>query len=298
MKILIIGAKGFIGSHLVEYYSNQGEKVIECDVKEGITNPDYEIVHKYNSDFKDIFSRREFDACIYAGGNGSVPFSIEYPEIDFQLNTHTIDSLLAAMLKYRPDCKFIHLSSAAVYGSPQHLPIDENESVKPLSPYGWHKYLSECICKKYSILYGLQTCSLRVFSVFGERLRKQLFWDIYQKIKKSPEVTLFGSGKESRDFIYVRDLVAAIDVVLRKAEFKGEVINVGTGKEITIKEAAETFCRLYDSNLQLKFTNEVKPGDPNNWSANINKLSGLGFKPHTSLESGLGNYVKWLKEKE
>ena len=298
MKIIIVGAKGFIGSHLVDYFTRMGMDVTSCDVKEGITEPKYVAVHKYNSDFKSIFAANDYDACIYAGGNGSVPYSLEFPEIDFQLNTHTVNSLLAAILKYRPHCRFIHISSAAVYGSPSSLPIDEREIVNPLSPYGWHKYLSECICKKYSTLYGLKTCSIRVFSVYGERLMKQLFWDIYQKIKNSSLITLFGNGNESRDFIYIQDLVVAIHHILKGAEFNGEIINVAAGKEITIRTAAETFCRLYDPNLELKFNNEVKPGDPANWWANTDKLKGLGFKPAVSLDEGLSNYVKWLKEKE
>ncbi len=298
MKILIIGAKGFIGSHLVEYFSSKGSQVISCDVKDDNSNPFYIKVDKFNSDFNSIFSAHDIEACIYAGGNGSVPLSIENPEIDFSLNTISVDRILAAIQKHKPKCKFIHISSAAVYGSPVKLPIGESESVNPLSPYGWHKYISECICKKYSTLYGIQTCSLRVFSVYGERLTKQIFWDIYQKIKKSPVVTLFGSGNESRDFIYIYDLVVAMDLVLNNLKFTGQVINVASGIEISIKEAAGTFCKLYDPSLQLKFTNEVKPGDPSNWWADIKQLTDLGFAPKTKLAEGLSNYVKWLKERE
>ncbi len=298
MKILVIGAKGFIGSHLVDYFTKKGMDVLSCDVKEGIIDPNYVHVQKYNSDFKSIFAEYEIDACVYAGGNGSVPYSLEYPEIDFQLNTHTVNSLLAAILQHRPKCRFIHISSAAVYGSPSRLPISEDEAVNPLSPYGWHKYLSECICKKYNTLYNIPTCSIRVFSVYGERLRKQLFWDIFQKIKKSSLITLFGSGKESRDFIYIDDLNIAIDKILSGSEFKGEIINVAAGKEITIKTAAEIFCKLYDPSLELKFNNVVKPGDPTNWWANTTKLERLGFKPETSIEAGLRNYIQWLKENE
>jgi len=297
MNILIIGAKGFIGSHLVEFYRSQNHHVISCDIKD-LKEENYVSVDKYNSDFNPVFTSHKIDACVFAGGNGSVPYSIENPEIDFQLNTHTVDSVLVAMRKHSPGCRFIHISSAAVYGSPSKLPIDENETVKPQSPYGWHKYLSECLCRKYHSLYGMHTSSIRVFSVFGERLRKQLFWDIFQKIKKSRDILLFGSGNESRDFIYISDLVQAIDCVLRNGAFKAEAINVASGEEITIKTAATTFCRLYDPALKVSFTNEVKPGDPSNWWADIGRLKGLGFRPSVSLEQGLGNYVKWLKENE
>jgi dTDP-glucose 4,6-dehydratase/UDP-glucose 4-epimerase len=298
MKILIIGAKGFIGSHLVDYFSKKGDTVVSCDSKDDPENPGYTKVDKFNADYNALFAGHKPDACIYAGGNGSVPYSIESPETDFYLNTVAVNNLLSALQKHSPSCRFIHISSAAVYGSPVNLPINEQETVKPQSPYGWHKYVSECICKKYSTLYGIKTCSMRVFSVFGERLTKQLFWDIYQKIKKSPVITLFGSGNESRDFIYIYDLIVAMDILLQKTEFNGEVINVSSGKETAIKDAASLFCRLYDPAIQLKFNNEVKKGDPSNWWADISKLKSLGFAPTVSLETGLGNYIQWLKERE
>jgi dTDP-glucose 4,6-dehydratase/UDP-glucose 4-epimerase len=298
MKILIIGAKGFIGSHLVEYFLNKGHTIISCDAKDDPANPLHIKVDKFGSDYNPIFVDHKIDACIYAGGNGSVPYSIEFPEIDFHLNTYSINRILSCIQKHQPDCRFIHISSAAVYGNPETLPIDEGAKIKPLSPYGWHKFLSENLCIKYYSLYKIPTCSLRVFSVYGERLTKQLFWDLYQKIKKSSVVTLFGNGNESRDFIYIQDLIVAMDIILTNSDFKGEAINVATGNEVTIKDAATLFCNLYDPTIQLKFTNEIKPGDPSNWKADIKKLSVLGFSPKIKLQDGLGNYVRWLKENE
>jgi len=298
MRILIIGSEGFIGSHLRDHFrSEKQNEVFGCDIFEK-ESADYFRVDQYASSFDSIFEKQKFELCIFAGGNGSVPYSLEKPDIDFQLNTNTVNNLLSSIVKHQPQCKFLHMSSAAVYGSPVSLPINEGAVIKPISPYGWHKYLSEIICKKYYSLYNVQTVSLRVFAVYGERLRKQLFWDIYQKILKSNEVTLFGTGNESRDFINIRDLVQAIDVVIKKGEFNGEVYNVSSGKETTIREAATIICNVYDKELKVSFSGQSKPGDPINWRADISKLSVLGFKAKVELQEGLEKYVKWLKEKE
>ncbi|MBK6989880.1 MAG: NAD-dependent epimerase/dehydratase family protein [Bacteroidetes bacterium] len=298
MQILIIGSKGFIGSHLVSHFNSDNQNnVFGCDIIED-NGPKYFRVDKFESSYETILKSHPFDVCIYAGGNGSVPYSIENPETDFQLNTIGINRILTSIQKFQPKCKFIHFSSAAVYGNPVFLPINEESKIEPLSPYGWHKYMSEIICKKFTSLYNLPTISLRVFSVYGEGLMKQLFWDLHRKIKTSKEVTLFGTGSESRDFIHISDLVNAIELLIKKAKFQSEVYNIGTGKEITIKEAANTFAKIYDSEVKIKFGGEIKEGDPINWRTDISKIKEMGFHPSTELSKGLQQYIQWIREKE
>jgi UDP-glucose 4-epimerase len=298
MRILIIGSRGFIGSHLIEHFSrDQKNEVYGCDVLDD-NSQNYFKVNKFSPDYNVPFSSQQFDNCIFAGGNGSVPYSLENPDVDYQLNTQTVNSILSCILRHQPECKFIHMSSAAVYGSPASLPITEQAAIKPISPYGWHKYLSEIICKKYYSLYKTKTISLRVFAVYGERLTKQLFWDIYGKIQKSNDITLFGTGNESRDFINIRDLVTAIDLIISKGDFNGETYNVSSGIETTIKEAAQEFCRIYDDKVNVTFSGQTKLGDPINWRADISRLTSLGFEAKVGLSFGLENYIKWLKEKE
>ena len=298
MRILIIGSNGFIGSHLIEHFILKKEnEVFGCDVIES-SDPNYFCVDKFSPSFNDIFEDRKFDICIYAGGNGSVPNSITNPEMDFQLNTIAINKILTSIQQFQPNCKFIHFSSAAVYGNPDKLPINEESKIEPLSPYGWHKYVSEIICKKFTTLYNIPTISLRIFSVYGKGLKKQLFWDIYQKVKESTQITLYGTGNETRDFIHFSDLIAAIELLIAKAKFEGEVYNVASGRETTISEAARVFSVLYKKDLIINFGGQFKTGDPINWRADINKINSLGFSTKVNLNEGLENYVTWLKENE
>jgi UDP-glucose 4-epimerase len=138
----------------------------------------------------------------------------------------------------------------------------------------------------------IKTCSLRVFSAYGPGLKKQLFWDIYQKALQSKTITLSGTGGESRDFIFINDLVQAIDVIISRANFQADVINVASGTETTISNAARIFLDALGKDYSLQFSGEKKVGDPLNWKADITKISEMGFKPFTSVEDGLQKTVQ------
>ena len=101
-----------------------------------------------------------------------------------------------------------------------------------------HKLMAEQICQEFNRFWGIRTCCLRIFSAYGPRLKKQLLWDIYQKIKKNDELVLYGTGNETRDFIYISDIIRIIDMVIQKAEFRGEALNIANGKQIKIKDIA------------------------------------------------------------
>ena len=295
MKLLIIGSKGFIGKHCVDFFSKNGNFVYEADIIDDDATNYFKLNPSY-TDFNRIFENNKFDICINCSGSANVSFSFENPEIDFELNVVNVQKLLAAILIHNSDCKFINFSSAAVYGNPKSLPIKENFILKPLSPYGFHKLQSEFLLKEYHKFFNLKTCSLRVFSAYGPGLRKQLFWDLFLKCSQENFIKLYGTGNESRDFIYIDDLLQAVDLVIYKSSFKGEVFNVASGKEVSIKEATEIFLKYISTETKLNFSGEQKKGDPNNWLADISSLTKLGFKQKVSFELGIKNVVKWMKE--
>jgi len=294
MKILIIGAKGFIGAHLYNFFVGEHD-VWGADIL-NIEENNYFKLAAENTNFDVIFENNIFDICINASGNGSVPISLNKPVFDYELNVTNTIKILDAIRIHCPLCKFINMSSAAVYGNPQKLPIKENIELKPLSPYGWHKLYAEQLCREYYYLYNIQTINLRLFSVYGENLRKQLFWDTYQKSLRSDSIELFGTGNETRDFIYIQDLLSAIDHIIAKGLFNGEAINVASGQETKIKDATEKFCRYINANIRVSFNNIVKPGDPLNWKADISLLQSFGYESKVGVEQGLKNVALWLKE--
>ena len=262
---------------------------------------DYNTSHYFSidavdSDFLGIFEQREYDVCINCSGAANVPFSLDKPFNDFKLNTLNVFKLLEAIRKHSPKCKFITMSSAAVYGNPEQLPIVESQMKKPVSPYGFHKSMAENICEEYSRFWNIQTCSLRIFSAYGPRLKKQLFWDLFHKIKDQEHPTLWGTGRESRDFIYISDIVRIIELAITHSDFNGEMVNVANGKQITISEVAETVRQVSGTKKLISFNGAERKGDPINWEANIDIIKSWVYEPRVDLENGVKMYFEWLQE--
>ena len=295
MKILIIGSKGFIGTHCVTYFS-KAHTVYQCDIVVDYNDLNYIQVDATNADYTEVFQERQYDICINCSGAASVPDSIKHPQRDFMLNTANVFKQLDAIRKNNPDCKYINLSSAAVYGNPEFLPITEAHPLNPISPYGVHKKMAEEICESFYKNFGLRTCSLRIFSAYGEGLKKQLFWDLHNKVKTGKEAFLYGNGNESRDFIHIADLIKAIELVIENCAFQSDCINVANGNELTIKQVATTFYGIFKPSTNIHFEGQARLGDPTNWVADILKIQDYGYTIGTDIKTGLKQYITWLSE--
>lgn len=295
MKAIIIGSKGFIGHHLFNHFCRKGYEVWGADVlSDPINNEQYFLIDSLLSDYDPAFRHIKYDICINCSGAASVPESMQNPLKDYNLNAVNVFKILYAIHKYQPDCRFLNLSSAAVYGNPKSLPIKESSVPDPLSPYGFHKLQSEQICREFYEFFRIQTCSIRIFSVYGTGLKKQIFWDLYNKAKGGIPFTLYGKGDESRDFISVHDLVKAIELIAEFSDFKSDIINVANGVEIPIKDAVSIFFNFFDQNIEYSFSGETREGDPVNWKADISKLNSLGYHPTIEINYGLREYYEWV----
>ncbi|GEO09907.1 NAD-dependent epimerase/dehydratase family protein [Segetibacter aerophilus] len=294
MNIAIIGAAGFIGRSCVEYFISQGHEVTAADVIPVDELGDFYLLSSANTSFIELFQHRVFDFCINASGAASVPLSVQYPQRDFELNSYNVLKMLDAIRQYNPRCIFINFSSAAVYGNPTGLPICEDAALQPLSPYGHHKLIAEQICKEYRDFFGVTSHSLRVFSAYGPGLKKQFFWDLQNKIKEGGFVELFGTGKESRDFIFIEDILEAVDIVIKHSSQLPNAINIASGIEKTIEEATSIFIKCSGFKGDVRFGGQQREGDPINWRADISILKQFGFEPKYQLEVGLKKYIQWL----
>jgi len=294
MKILIIGSKGFVGRHVIDYFNSQESyQVTGCDILED-QSQDYFRVDVFYPDYTGVFQAHKFDVCINCSGAANVSESFADPLKDYTLNCVNVYKILETIRKLNPSCRFLNLSSAAVYGNPSSLPIKEDQRLSPLSPYGDHKLQAEIICKEFNQYFNIKTCSVRVFSAYGPKLSKQIFWDIYQKALKSKEITLFGTGNESRDFIYINDLAIALECVIKHADFNAEAYNIASGIEVKISEAANTLIEYLGMGNTINFNHQTKSGDPVNWHADISKLKSFGFMPSYKIHDGLKETAQWM----
>lgn len=282
MKILVCGSAGFIGQHVCRFFSKQHEV-------HGVDKP-------YSGSLMDFVADHQFDVLVNCAGSAVVADSFIYPVRDFEGNVGLVQELLEILRSKSPKTHFVNISSAAVYGNPSITPISEEAPCKPLSPYGYHKWMADKLCEEYSDLFNIKVSVLRVFSAYGPGLKKQLFWDTHQKMASGNILSAWGTGDESRDFIFIDDLVEAIDCVVGNQHNRFDLYNLGSGTEISVRLAIETMAKLYEWKGAISFEGSQHVGYPTRWQADISKIQGMGFQPKVAFTEGLLKYVKWAKE--
>ena len=299
--VLIIGVAGFLGRYVAKHFQESAWTVIGIDSAPPENAPlsnlsAYYSEHLPSTEFASLLKKNAPDLCLHCAGGASVGLSVDDPLADYYSGPVVTFELLNTLRKITPGCRFIFLSSAAIYGNPTHLPISESQEPSPISPYGFHKWQGEQMCMEFAKVYGLRTASLRIFSAYGSGLRRQVLWDMCRKALTENRLALQGSGRESRDFIHARDIASAIGIVADKAPMAGEVYNLGSGQETTIMALARQILEILGSTLQPEFDGIVPKGVPLNWCADISKMAVLGFIPVVSLERGVSQFVKWCKD--
>jgi UDP-glucose 4-epimerase len=298
--VLITGAAGFIGRYVARHFSERNWSVIGTDTAAPENAPlanlkEYIRLQLPNPALKDLLSQHLPQICIHCAGRASVALSVSNPSADFYGNTVLTLELLNTIRISAPDCKFIYLSSAAVYGNPETLPVSETHLTNPLSPYGFHKLQGEQLCLEFFKVYGLPTAIVRIFSAYGPGLRRQVMWDICHKAIVENSVTLQGTGQESRDFIHALDIAKALMLIATSAPMQGEVYNLATGEEVSIFELSELMLQALEYDVTPKFDAIIPVGNPLNWRADVSKLKELGFVASVPFERGVTTFANWCR---
>ncbi|MGB8166696.1 MAG: NAD-dependent epimerase/dehydratase family protein [Chthoniobacteraceae bacterium] len=297
---LVTGAAGFLGQHVVGKFAREGWKVVAIDhippvsakFAPGII---YHRLRMPNSLLTPLLAAEAPTVCIHCAGSASVGLSLENPAADFHGNTVLTFELLEALRRNAPKCRFVFLSSAAVYGNPATLPVRETDPPAPLSPYGFHKLQCEMLCAEFTRFFGVPTAVARIFSAYGPGLRKQVVWDICQRVLTNGSLPMHGTGRESRDFIHASDIACGLFALAESAPAQGEIYNLASGREVSIGELACLLLAELAPNLEATFDGRATPGDPLNWCADLSKIRALGFAPKIVFEDGLREVAQWSR---
>ena len=306
--VWITGGSGFIGHHLsIELHSLNFDVCIinrEQSIIRRLSSEEDIILEKGTNNSVSIFKilTESFgppSMIFHLAGTSSVGQSFLKP---YQSYIDTVELTVKLLEFVRLNFKFnetriLVTSSAAVYGDEYEGEISEKKTTKPCSTYGYHKLMVELICKNYSDLYGLNVVITRIFSVYGINLRKQLLWDICNKLSRNSDfLQLSGSGNELRDWIHVSDVVKIMILLLMDNEKYFSIINIGRGKGIAVKEIAETAKTFFEASMQINFSNEKRLGDPFSLIADTTYLSQrlLNYN-YKNINFGIEEYVRWYK---
>lgn len=308
MKLLVTGASGFLGSHIVNHFAQQGGQVCgmvrKLDGLLPVQNVQWRALELPSNHLATILTEEMPDVIVHTAASAHVNASLIYPAQDFTQSVVVWNNLLESvrLIGLRP--KIIFLSSAAVYGNPQQLPVAESAPIHPISPYGYHKHMCEEMAEYYVKLYGFNITSLRIFSAYGTGLFRQVLWDIVQKAQRNPVVEMNGVGDETRDFIHASDVARAVECVIRanpqpidkNGSITVPVFNVGSGVSTTILEIVEMMMTALELEKPILFNGQRRNGDPLYWQADICKLSAIDFRPLISLPEGIRRYISWVLE--
>lgn len=292
---LVTGACGFLGERISKRLLQEGYGVIGLDreITRALEGIQYRALSLPDDGIDALLREAAPELVVHAAGPASVAGSITNPTADFDGSVRVLAHLLDAVRKGAPGARVIALSSAAVYGNPETLPVSEDAATAPLSPYGYHKVMCEALLHEFHAIYGMQTCAMRIFSAYGPGLRRQLLWDICEKASSNSVLHLFGTGGETRDFIHVDDVAQAVAVLARGASFAGEAYNVASGVETTVHEVASALVSMINDGASIEFSGETREGDPLRWRADISRIRTLGFQPERTLSDGLAEYAAW-----
>jgi len=313
-KILITGAAGFIGSHLVDLLLAEGDwrvtvvddfndfydpEIKRSNVRIQKQNPNYQL---FEADIRDkpalsrIFSENKFDCIVHLAARAGVRPSLSQPQLYVETNINGTMNLLELAREHGVR-QFVFGSSSSVYGVNEKVPFSEDDPIfNPISPYAATKAAGELLCHTYSHLYGLRCVCLRFFTVYGARQRPDLaihkFADLISAGKPIP---VFGDGSTRRDYTYVDDIIAGVRAAIDYDQSDYEVINLGESRTVELRE----LISLLEKELDMHATIErqpLQPGDVPQTFADISKARRLlGYNPQTQIEEGIRLFVKWFR---
>ena len=296
--VLVTGAYGFIGRHVARCLAAQGRSVI--GIGHGVWSRDewrnWGIAEWHTADVTldslvTYAGQPEF--VIHCAGGSSVPFANANPYQDYHRTVTTTASVLEFVRLHAPGAAVVFPSSAAVYGQAPRVPIRESDPIQPVSPYGEHKRMGEVLCESYASHFGVRAAIVRLFSVYGNGLRKQLLWDGCSRISRG-ECEFAGTGQEQRDWLHVTDAATLLVLACQHASARPVVVNGGTGAGVSVADIVQHMMDCFGKKQVPRFSGQRRAGDPPAYVASMEAVARWGWSPRQPWREGVKDYVRWF----
>ena len=305
MKILVTGGAGFIGSHATDFFLREGHEVhVVDDLSSGrLANiSDNAVFHQLDiSDPKTalLIQNEKFEVLAHFAAQINVRHSVADPVFDAQVNVLGLLRLMEAGRKSGLKKMIFASTGGAIYGEPDYTPQDEEHAIRPKSPYGLSKLTSEKYLQYYEQVYGIASTSLRFANVYGPRQNAKgeagVIAIFISKLLAGETVFIYGDGNQTRDYVYVEDVVEAMRVALEKNE--GGTYNIGTGVETSVNTLYDRLKTIISSNATARHE-PGRPGEQKRSVLSFDKiLRELEWRPSITVQEGLVRTVEWFKSR-
>ncbi|WP_374319672.1 NAD-dependent epimerase/dehydratase family protein [Aquabacterium sp.] len=299
---LVTGANGFLGRHVAKLLASEGHQVI--GMGHGTWTRDqwkcWGLSDWHSCDIN-LQTLRTYggapDEIFHCAGSGSVAYSITHPLEDFNRTVETCISVLEFARLTSTVKRTVIPSSAGVYGATTITPTPVNTPLAPASPYGYHKVMAEHAAKSYAQFLGVRVSIVRLFSVYGPELRKQLLWDACTKLTRG-DAKFSGTGDETRDWIHVTDAASLMLAASKVCNENFVIFNGGSGNPVSVATVVNELSSALNTNAAttIDFDGAKRPGDPERYHADIAESLALGWRPIMEWRTGVREYAEWFKE--
>ncbi|MBN2410951.1 GDP-mannose 4,6-dehydratase [candidate division KSB1 bacterium] len=306
MKILVTGGAGFIGSHIVDAYIDAGHDVVIIDdlstgrIQNVNRGAEFICANIQDAEVEEVFQRHSFDVVNHQAAQMDVRRSVEDPIFDARNNVIGFINILQNAVKYGVKKVIFSSSGGAIYGEQDYFPADEEHKLQPYSPYGITKLVGEKYLFFYALNYGIKYTALRYANVYGPR--QNPFGEagvvaIFTKmILENHQPVINGSGEQTRDFVYVKDVVKGSLLSLQQKE--SNIFNIGTSRETTVNTLYDSLRKAANSQIEAKH-GPAKDGEQFRSVISYKKAEKeLGWKPSYTLEKGLEETIDYFKKYE
>lgn len=303
MKVLVTGGSGFIGKNLVEEYLNKDYEVIVVDIQESTEHQNLNQNSRYtfynidvvSSEFIELVNKEKPDIINHHAAQIDVQQSIKNPKFDADVNILGTINVLEACKQVKAG--IIYPSSAAIYGMPEYLGVDENHPTAPISFYGISKFTPEAYIRVYNTLYGIPFTIMRYANAYGKYQDPKgeggVISILVNSVTKNKPFTIFGDGEQTRDFIHIDDIVNA-NIKATKNPIN-DIINIGTEIATSLQETIALFEKISNVDINITYEDDRKGDIKHSFLTNSKASKLLNWEPMISLENGINKTIEYYK---